>query len=182
MVKSPTDQIVGVERRLVNTITKIATDTGAYNSYRLVDYPSQSEFGSLFNQYKITKVEVKFILVGAPNNNAMFPTLYIAPQDYQTTGVPSSRDEVLQFQGAKTHQFGPSNLVFTMSRVPTITRDIGNQVSGGEIAPAQWLNAINTSNQHLGFVWWLSRYNSVSDNTHTLDIEYSITISAKRTR
>lgn len=182
MVKTPKQVIYSVERTLVNTVAKITTDTGRYNSFRLVDYPSVSEFTSLFQFYRIKRVQVRYMLVSAPNNNATFPTLYIGPQAFSTTGVPFSREEVLQYQGVKTFQFGPANLVKTISCVPFVTRDIGNQVGGGELVHSPWLSTANASIQHIAFVDWISRYNSVADSTHTIDIEYKIWIDCKRTK
>jgi hypothetical protein len=93
------DSISGVQRAIVLTRTKVAADTGQYSSIRLVDFPSVSDFSSLFQYYRITKVSYTYTLVNAPNNNATFPTLYVAPQVYATSGAPSSRDEVMQYQG-----------------------------------------------------------------------------------
>jgi len=180
--RTPSSVITSVSRKIINPITKIGSDSGSYVSFRLGDFPSASEFTSLFTYYKIRRVELRFMLVNAPNNNADFPTLYIAPQDYVTGGPPTSRDEVLQYQDVQTYQFGPNNIMTKCSRVPTVTRDIGNQVGGGEIVKAVWLSTLNNSIQHLGFVYWLTRYNSPTDNSHTIEVEYTIHIDAKRTR
>jgi hypothetical protein len=180
--KTPTDSIQSVERAIVLTRTKLAGDSGLYQSVRLVDFPSASEFTSLFQYYRIRRVQFIYTLVNAPNNNATFPTLYVAPQAFQTSGVPGSRDEVMQFQGLKIHQFGPSNLTKTVTCVPLVTRDMSNQISGGELVKSPWLSTANSANQHLSFVDWISRYNSTGDSSHTLEVQFRIWIDLKRTR
>lgn len=180
--KQPRDTIVSIRRSLVGTVAKVAADTGTYTSLRLLDFPGNSDASSLFAQYRISRVELKFILVSAPNNNATFPTLYIAPQFYTPSGTPASRDEVLQFEGMQTHQFGPSNLTKTISVKPRLILDVGGQIGGGQVVPAGWCSINNTGLQHLGFVHWISRYNSTSDPTHTLDIEYTIHFDGRMTR
>lgn len=182
MVKHPKDIILSVNRRIAGTIPKIASDTGTYSNIRLVDFASGSDISSLFQFYRIRKVELKFILVSAPNNNATFPTLYIARQASTISGTPFSRDEVLQFQNVQTHQFGPSNLVKTISVAPRVLLDSSGSVGGGTERVSPWLSTSNTGILHSAFVYWLTRYNSTADPTHTLDIEFSIWVDCKGTR
>jgi hypothetical protein len=117
-----------------------------------------------------------------PNDLTQTPTLYIAPQNYSASGVPANREEVLQFQGVRAFQFGPAHISTVISRKPVVFRDIGNQVSGGEIAPAPYLSTTNALNQHLGFVYWISRYNTTTGVNPTLDLEYTIHLDCKGTR
>jgi hypothetical protein len=176
------DSISGVQRAIVLTRTKVAADTGQYSSIRLVDFPSVSDFSSLFQYYRITKVSYTYTLVNAPNNNATFPTLYVAPQVYATSGAPSSRDEVMQYQGLQIFQFGPANVTKTITTVPSVTFDVGNLVGGGALMKSPWLSIQNTANQHLTFVDWLSRYNSAGDPTHTIEVQFRVWLDFKGTR
>lgn len=180
--KLPKDIILSVNRRITGTINKIAGDTGTYSTFRLVDFSSGSDIVSLFQFYRIKRVELKFMLVSAPNNNATFPTLYIAPQHYNTGGVPASRDEVLQFQNVQTHQFGPSNLVKTISTKPRVLLDSSGSVGGGTERISPWLSTSNSGILHPAFVYWLTRYNSTTDSTHVMDIEFTIWVDCKGTR
>lgn len=180
--KQPKDVILSVNRRIAGTIAKTASDTGNYTTIRLVDFSSGSDISSLFQFYRIKRVELKFMLVSAPNNNATFPTLYIAPQFSIISGVPFSRDEVLQYQNVQTHQFGPSNLVKTVSVAPRVLLDSSGSVGGGTEMQTPWLATSNTGILHSAFAYWLTRYNSTTDPTHTLDIEFTIWVDCKGTR
>jgi len=180
--KPPTDVLVKFSRSNVVSLAKITGDSGAYVQTLLNTYPSVSEVTSLFAEYRIDRVELKFRLVTGPNNNASFPTLYIAPNNWSSGGVPGSQDEVLQFQGLQTHQFGPSNLTYSRSIRPSYKRDINNAVGGGEVVKSGFLSTLNSAITHMSFVYWLGRYNSVSDSTHTIDLETKIWLTARRTR
>lgn len=178
----PKNQIKSVERRYVASIPKVTSDTGAYNSIIATTFPGSSDFPSLFQYYRIKKLRYTYMLVNAPNNNANFPTLYIAPQSVLASGTPLTRDEVLQYQGVKTHQFGPSNLKVSYDFVPHCNRDIQQNLSGGEMVTAPFLNAGNLTIAHFTNVYWLSRYNSTTDSTHTLDLEITAWFELKGTR
>lgn len=182
IVKEPMNAIHNIKRTLVGTLNKVAADTGTYQTFRLADLPSQSELTSLFQFYSLDKVQMRFILVSAPNNNATFPTLYIARQAYALSGVPGSRDEVLQFAGVETHQFGPSNLTKTISTNPCVLLDSSGSVGGGTIQVSPWLSTTNNGILHPSFVYWLTRYNSTTDSTHTIDVEFTFWLKCKGTR
>lgn len=182
MVKHPKDIILSVNRRISGTVNKIASDTGTYSTFRLVDFSSGTDITSLFQFYRIKKVQLKFMLVSAPNNNATFPTLYIAKQHSIISGVPASRDEVLQYQNVQTHQFGPSNLVKTISVAPRVLLDSSGSVGGGTERVSPWLSTSNSGILHSAFVYWLTRYNSTTDSTHTIDVEFTVWVDCKGTR
>jgi hypothetical protein len=179
--KQPKDTLL-FQRKVSTNIAKIATDTGIYYFVRLADFPSASEITSLFQFYRIKKFELKFLLVNQPNNNSSFPTLYIAPQQSTLSGTPASRDEVLQYQGVQIHQFGPSNLVKTISTTPCVLLDSSGSVGGGMVKQSPWLSTANNGIIHSAFVLWISRYNSTTDPTHTLELDVTAWFDAKGTK
>lgn len=180
--KQPKDIILSFQRKLSLNIAKLAADTGSYYFVRLADFPSSSEITSLFQFYRIKRFELKFLLVNQPNNNASFPTLYIAPQASTLSGTPGSRDEVLQYQGVQIHQFGPSNLVKTISTAPSVLLDSSGSVGGGMVKQSPWLSTANNGILHSAFVFWISRYNSTTDSSHTLELDCTAWFDGKGTR
>jgi hypothetical protein len=171
-----------VKRTLVVGISKLAADSGSFRNVRLADFVGSSDFTSLFTQYRISKVAYKYTLVNAPNNNASFPTLYVSPQQFQYTGVPTSRDDVLQYQGVQAIQFGPAKVMHSVTAVPGTFIDASGQVSGGLPTMSPWLSTANNGNQHFTIVDWISRYNSTSDPTHTLELQITAWFDLKGTR
>jgi hypothetical protein len=181
-IPRPLNAIQSVKRTLVIGIPKIAADTGAFRNVRLADFVGSADFTSLFTQYRIRQVQYVYTLVNAPNNNASFPTLYVSPQTFQYTGAPTSRDDVLQFQGVRPFQFGPTNITYTISVVPGTFIDASGLVSGGMVKTSPWLSTANNGNQHFTIVDWISRYNSTSDPTHTLELQITAWFDLKSTR
>jgi hypothetical protein len=161
---------------------KIAGDTGAYRSFKLSDFTAGSDIVSAFKYYRVVQVSYKYILVNAPNNNATFPTLLVANQDFAYSGAPGSLDEVLQFTGCESHQFGPSNITKVVTRKPTMSLDVGASAGAGNIVPAGWISTANNAVPHFGVVDWIRRYNTTTDPTHTLDLLVDIEVECKGSR
>lgn len=180
--KQPKDVIQSFQRKYSLNVSKIAVDTGAYFNVRLADFPVVTDITSLFQFYRLRKVEIQFILVNQPNNNSSFPTLYIAPQQSTLSGTPSSRDEVLQYQGVQIHQFGPSDLVKKFSAVPAVLLDSSAGVVGGTLSQSPWLSTANNGTLHSAIIYWISRYNTTSDSTHQLEVDVTVWLDAKGTR
>ncbi len=175
--KSP-DSII-VQRKWTVPIAKTASDSGLFRSFKLSDFPN-TDIASLFSEYKITKLKIQYLLVNAPNNNATFPTLYIAPQHYATGTVPSSRDEVIQFRNSTLYQFGPSKVISAYNFKPMVPLDAN--VTGKRFVRSPWLSTTDFTVPHFTNVEWISRYNSTSDPTHTLELVVSATVLCRGTR
>jgi len=172
----------GVKRTVVAAIPKLASDTGNFRNVKLADFVGSADFTSLFTEYRITSVTYKYTLVNAPNNNAAFPTLYVAPQKFAYTGAPTSRDEVLQFQGVQAIQFGPAKIAHTITVSPGTFLDASGLVGGGNIKRSPWLSTVNNGNQHFTIVDWISRYDSTTNPTHTVELQISAKFELKGTR
>jgi len=176
------DGIRRVKRTVVLAVTKLAADTGNYRNVKLADFVGSADFTSLFTQYRISKVCYKYCLVNAPNNNASFPTLYVTPQQYFYSGTPTSRDDVLQYQGLEVIQFGPAKVAHSVTTVPGTFVDASGLVGGGVPTKSPWLSTANNGNQHFTIVDWISRYNTTSDPTHTLELQITAWFDLKGTR
>jgi hypothetical protein len=166
-----------IHRYLSANIVKFAADSGLYRSYSMALFPS-SDVTNLFQEYRIKWVELTYQLYNQLNNNSSFPTLFIAPQDWNNNaGTPSSITEVQQFQGIKTFQFGPANPTATYRFTPTV-------FVGGEklLHKSPWLSVSADTVQHMTSVEWLQRYNSTSDPTHTIQLSAKICVELRKTR
>lgn len=167
-----------IQRRVVSDIVKGSgsVDSGLYRNVTLASFPT-SDISSLFTDYKFVSIEVTYQLYTQPNNNANFPTLFVAPQHLiNTLTPPANRDEVLQFRDVKTHQFGPSALSVKHRYKPFI------KTGDGLIYRAPWISVANTTVAHMFNVEFLSKYNLATDNSHTIQLNVLATILCRRTR
>lgn len=176
-VKSP-ERIV-VERQIIQTVSKVASDSGNYRAYALSGFPD-ADIVSMFQEYRIRSIKLSWMLVNAPNNNASFPTLYVAPQHIFTGSAPTSRDEVIQYRGIRNYQFGPANVTFTKSFTPYVPIDAAT--SGKKFTPSPWLSTTTDAIAHYTNVEWISRYNSTTDPTHTVELLAHAVIECRYTR
>lgn len=169
-----------ITRIWTSNVPKTAGDSGVNRSFNLNTFPT-SDIVSLFQEYKFKSFKVQYTLVNAPNNNADFPAIILAPQRYNIGGVsPASRDEVLQYKGVTIYQTGPSRVQMTKVYKPMI--QMATSGSGWVNAPSQWLNTQTGSVPHLTHLEWIDRYNSTSSPTHTIQILVTATIECRGTR
>jgi len=170
--------------RRVDTITlpKSASDSGNALWTTLSSFTS-SDIVSLFSFYKVTNIKCVFRLVNAPNNNATFPTLWIAPRQF-STAPPSSLDEVQQYNGVKSHQFCPANLKFEANYKPSmqLSTRTATGVGNGSTVPCDWISTDLDTVALFFAVFWIQRYNTAPDSSHTLEIDYTLTVAVKQPR
>jgi hypothetical protein len=166
-------------KTVVSTLTRPAADSGTYRSVTLSSLPGSADITSLFQYFTVTKVQYDYVLINAPNNNANFPTLYVAPQHITSTGTPLSRDEVLQFNGVREYQFGPSNLKYSITVKPKIQFDAGG--INASVEGTGYCSNAAAAMPFITVVDWLTRY-SVADPTHTIDLVTRVWLRAKLTR
>jgi hypothetical protein len=174
---------ITIQRSIVLGITKITTDSGDYNELSLGGFPGSSDLSSTFQQYRIIKARVTYKLVTAPNSaNAAFPTLYTAPQ-YLQSGLPGSRDEVLQYQGMKVFQFAPSRTEVTYTYVPKVNRVVYRSAIASSYEPCSaWLSTLDLNAQHYYSAEWIDRYNTTTNNEHTIEKVVTVWVQCKLSR
>lgn len=173
---------ITLHRRYVSTVTKAAADTGYAYSIQLSDFNS-SDIVSLFSEYKIKTVKVAFQLVNAPNNNATFPRLHIAHRGFSNTN-PTSRAEVLQYNGLKQYQYGPAAITSVHTFKPYVWRDTTTTAggTGKEVVASPWIATDSDTVRHNYCVTWIDRYNTTSDPTHTIETLVDIVVVARNPR
>lgn len=170
---------ITVHRRFSFALGKTATDTGRVLSTNLGDY-SASELAAVFQYYRIRKVKVSWLLVNAPNNNANFPTLNVAPQNF-TFIAPASLLDMQQYDKLRLYQFGPSKVMYSHTFIPA--NQLQTDATAGTaqaIFPggALWMSTNNTTASYTLGSYWLERYSNV-DVTHTIQITFDVTVSFK---
>lgn len=169
-----------VHRYLVADIGQGAgtVDRGIYRSWSLSEFPS-GDVSTMFQEYRIVAFELTYQLYTQPNNNARFPTLYIAPQSFTNTAgaSPPFRDDVVQFVGVRTHQFGPANLTYKI-RVPARTFIGAERV----LRSSPWLGITADTVRHMGVVEWISNYNTGTDNSHVIRLSTKAIFQFRKTR
>lgn len=169
-------------RKFITTRAKTAADTGTYLGFNLSQFVN-SDIISTFSEFRIKSLRLSWVLVNAPNNNANFPTLYVAPQHISVGIVPTSRDEVIQYKNVKHYQFGPANLEYSQSFSPWVPVLNNTSVAAGrQFQRSPWISTVTDLVPHYVAVDWLSRYNSAPDSSHTIELIVSAVIECRGTR
>jgi hypothetical protein len=169
-------------RKVTFNIAKAAADSGRVIVMTLADFAS-ADMVALFGLYKIKSFKVTWRLVNAPNNNATFPTLHVAPQTY-SIGLPATITDVQNLTKCTTFQFGPTAISYTRHFSPGIIMDAAGTGTGQvNLSSAEhWLTVFNTAVSHIGCSYWVSRYNTTTDATHTLEYDVEAVLALKATR
>lgn len=169
-------------RKTTFAIPKGTADAGRVIVLTLADFAS-ADMVALFGLYKIKHFKVTWRLVNAPNNNATFPTLHVAPQTYSIV-APASLSELQSQTKVTTFQFGPTNVSYSRSFHPGIIMDASGTGTGQvNVASSEhWLTVFNTAVNHIACSYWVSRYNSTADPTHTLEYDVEAVLALKSTR
>jgi hypothetical protein len=179
--KSLADQQILLHRRVVSSVAKAAADGGFAYSITLSDL-NASDILSLFSEYKIVSIVATHQLVNAPNNNATFPRLHIAPRGFSVTN-PTSRNEVLQYNGLQQYQFGPAAISYKHKFVPYVWVDaVSTAGTGKEVVQSPWLATDSDTVRHNYAVTWMDRYNTTTDPTHTVELLLDVVLIARRPR
>lgn len=172
-----------IHRQVPFVLAKFAADTGFYTAYKLNQFPGVSDLRSLYQDYKIKSIRLTFNLINAPNNNSTFPTLIIAPQHYNGalgTVTVGSRDEISQYKGVRVFQFGPNKVTYTQVFKPWLA--MAGAGAGLMPIPWPWVSTINDDVNIVTNGYWLARYNTGSDPTHTIELTVSAVIECRGTR
>ncbi len=179
--RSLAQQQIVLHRRTVSTVTKAAGDTGYAYSITLADLNS-SDILSLFSEYRIDSITAHHQLVNAPNNNATFPRLHIAPRGFSTTN-PSNRAEVLQYNGLQQYQFGPAAISYKDTFKPYVWLDaVSTAGTGKEVKVSPWIATDSDTVRHNYAVTWIDRYNTTTDPTHTIELLLDVVLTARKPR
>lgn len=139
----------------MNIITVTAgTDYFGASSFALINLPNQSEFTSLYDQYKILKVKWQLLPRGNSaelgNNTAasgMMGRVFTC-LDYDDSNSPASFNEMCQYENLKKTSTAVSH---TRSFVPKYTREVATGLGTTANEPATgFIDCTNNSVLHRG--------------------------------
>jgi len=162
------------------------SDQGFAFSFQLSDTTGFSEITNLFDQYKITLVEVIWELIAVSANlsghTSVYPTVCAYP-DFDDATAPTTLASVEQLQRMERLQFSSTRNQFKRSIVPRILS--AAQVTGGTTNNAvsmvsPWLDCAWAAVNHYGVKFWIKNYNTSFDNTVQLSFRYHITAKDAR--
>lgn len=145
-----------------------------------------TDFGNLFDQYKIIKVEVYFHLQTNPdapydinttatpviNQNNWYPKIWYAA-DHDDSSTPTLA-QMKEYQGVKCKVLEPNKMVkFTVRPRPLIQTYYTALNSGYALAKADmWLDMNNTSIPHYGMKCVIDSEGIIPNNRHIVRIDY----------
>lgn len=161
----------------VTSSTVMDTFGGVY--FRLVDVPNSSEFTTLFDQYRIDKVKIRFMPRANSSEvgtNQGMIKLFTAV-DYDDITTPTSIAELLQYQNCKVV---PSTAITTRVLKPAFASQVyQSATSTGYGARRGWLDCDNNAVQHFGIKWGLQQ---LPAGTQTFDLHVQYHLSFKGVR
>lgn len=154
-----TDMTLPTGSAIVGGVLRQAAATDAFASYAfaLADIPNVASLGSLFDQYRIEKIQLRFksrnpaLFISnmtSPNNSSCEPFLVI---DRDDNTAPTTISELQQYDNCQ--QFGAQDsmdVIFEPSITPSVFS--GGAFSGYSVDDSgkYWIDLANTSVPHYG--------------------------------
>lgn len=146
-------------------VSKSATDSGYQVVFNLGALPNSTEFTTLFDVYRIDKVDITFVLdLATVASTVSYPRIVFAP-DWNDSTPPTFENDVLSYQQAKSYQFSDVNRELTISMVPAVARTVfATAVTSGYGWGKEklWLDSAYPTLPHFGLKFFLNNYNSTS--------------------
>lgn len=149
---------------------KQALDSGTGFGVALSSLPNFADYTTLFNQYRITGLDVEYVLQTQVISGS-YPRMIFAV-DYEDNSSPTSEPEMLQYENCDIFNFSQMKPTFKRSLVPRVAVpafQFGVTTAYSVGAPGTWINCDYPSVIHYGWKHWLNNYNST--NTPTIDIK-----------
>lgn len=160
-------------------------------SFQLVDLPNVAEYTSLFDQYKITGVQLRIIpksseQIQGSTSGTVATTGYgqvVTAIDYDDAGNPASKDQLLEYGSVKVTQ---SNRVHTRFISPKILNVVFRNAltSGYSPVKATYLDCSYNDLPHYGIKLWIDAPSSAgtSDSAISYDVYAMYYFTCKNTR
>lgn len=195
-VKRSSRQIHNYKRTaLISQITASVTSAGlptniagAYQ-FNLAQLPNVSEFGTLYDQYKITGAQLKFVpgmteSILSPLSGVTAPlsfNRFHSVIDYDDNTTPPDENTLLQYGSLKSTQ---GNRTHTRFIKPKVLQEIYRSAVATAYRPigSQWLDMSYTDVPHYGIKVWCSAPNSSSACSITYNVYLTLYFACKNTR
>lgn len=150
----------------LGSITPLSTEQGYSVSASLSQLPSNSEFTSLFLEYRILKADYEVTYLSGDNDRynvvlwaGNFPTSY--------NSSPPDLNAVMQLSGASKFAFGPDKRVRRVGFPPLIRT--GDQVY--QLRRSPWISIVTAGANHGGLWFWFQYF----DTTYALGSRITLT-------
>lgn len=159
-----------------NLVTIVASNVEQFGElvFKLSDLPQLSTFTSLYDRYRITKVEVQFrpsaVQLATDSTANIVPDMATAI-DLNSNGTPTSFNQVLEYgtgllsnaTATVVRAFQPCNLLQIYK----------TGVSTGYATARPWLSCSDSTIPYYGVVWALGSTNATDYNIY-VDVRYFI--------
>lgn len=163
------------------TVTATNGETIAALNFTLSDLPSYTDFTSLFDQYRIAQVTVRFVPVTQPFGPATtatdLPALHTVI-DLDDSTAPGSIDALRQYG---THQVTPNQSYFERVFTPRYTvAAYSGAFTSYSLAPAySFIDSNSPTVQYYGLKWGTTPVTTVSGSFILYNIECTYIIQCK---
>jgi len=144
----------------------LPSDQGYATVFLLSALPNFAEFTALFDQYRIEKVSMKFVLDiadGALNSTTKYPRIAIAP-DFNNQNAPSSEDILLQYPQCQIYQFSATNRELSVDIKPMVAATVFRTgiTSAYTMQTPGWLDVATSDVPHYGLRYYISNHNTTA--------------------
>lgn len=150
-----------------STTTFIA-GTAVYND----SLPNVTDFTNLFDQYRISKVTVRFDIAMGVTNSALSPGYYLPRINYVADyddNASALNADLLQYPQYQVHDFmrdGYTPLMFEFSPVPLLdVAGTGVSTTYGPMRSAPWLRTASVVTPHYGMKLYIDFQGAVGNTT-----------------
>jgi len=145
-------------------LPKTPGDQGYATIFSLNQLPSSSDFTNLFDQYKITRVDMTFemdIADGSLNSTTRYPRIVVAP-DFNNQSAPLTENELLQYEQCKKFQFSAVNRRMTVSLQPKIAATVFRTgvTSAYQMMSSGWMDVAVPDVPHYGVRYFVTNHNT----------------------
>lgn len=136
-----------------------ATDSGTSLSFSLSQVDDYTEFGNLFDQYRLTRVELTFSWVPFSGTTAatQYPTMYITA-DFDGSSTPATITEVQSRGSTKQFNFDTVNRTKMVTIDRPCTLSLASTGTAGMVRRSPWIDVAVATEPHYGIVAWFKNY------------------------
>lgn len=153
------------------------------SSYQLSDLSNSSDFANLFDQYMLTKVELRFFLQIDPSAQAAATAFYpklIWAIDRDSANIPANLNELYEYGNCKTAVLTPTRPV-TITFKPSVLGLTYQSAVASQYSPKynQWLDCSLMTTPHYGLRWAIDNF---TNTNYSLIVHARYTFACKNTR
>lgn len=169
--------IRGVNHGTVTLSNAAVTSGGKY--FMLSDVPNSSEFSSLFDVYRIAKVEIRLLfnanIIGIQAGVPYNPVRYATVIDYNSAGTLASLDDAREFRTCqiKTFPFEPEERRNIVPRFVSVVENSSSSVVAGG-SETGWLNTSVTNIPHYGLRYFVEQLASPYTGAFSIEAVYHL--------